>query len=350
MGGAFGFANNFFSVDSDTAVIGTDEPMAAFEYNQTYGGSGMTGDRYTMVVHNIQQGISANGLGFAGHYSALVTSTYTNTGDGGTGLTRATSAGYYYGENPVVYIDSGARNVAEAVGSEIDTYIMSGATTMYSIGANIVALGDVQGVVHDAAVSIGSGGAASWKCGVCWSDINTRSPVGATSTLIGYYWSTIGTQTITNGIDLRGFAFTGYAMVGGNFAINGSGSIWAGDITDSSSTSTGALVSSGGLGVAKKAYIGTSVTVPKVESTGTLLLNGAGGTGALQAAGTAYAFWNNSGLYPQTDNGWSLGGTGDRFTAIYGVTFYGGANVAGVSCAGTPTAAFTSAGGIVTHC
>lgn len=84
---------------------------------------------------------------------------------------------------------------------------------------------------------------------------------------------------------------------------------------DSTSTTTGALVSSGGLGVAKAARIGTTLTVTGAATLNSTLTV----AGNFTTSGTSTMYHTN----PATDSTYNLGTSSKRWANIYADTFHG---------------------------
>jgi hypothetical protein len=322
---AFGCPYNGIETTSDNANLGSTNTGVSFWVADFYGGSSLSGYRTAFQVTMEQQATNPNNTAALRSYAAQQIFNYSATGDGGT---NGSPLGFYYGLTSTTFLDnpvSGSLYITENDGIEIDTASASNVHAKYGIGLNVVNVEKNQGSSFDAAVAIGAqtvqgtaGSGAGWQCGICWTDVNTASPVGSASTLIGYYWSSLSTQTVTNGIDLRGFAFSGYALVGSNFFISGFG----------------------------------NVGTPELDAYSTnLVINvGTGGNGALEVAGAATAYWNSAGIYPKTnDSGAQLGANGAAWSLVNAHSFAVDAST-GVTCSGSPTASFASTAGIVTHC
>ncbi len=86
--------------------------------------------------------------------------------------------------------------------------------------------------------------------------------------------ATSGTQSITSILDLTNTTDSSSSSTGGLVLSGGLGvakSVFGGGTTDSSSTATGAIVTAGGLGVAKTIYTGTGISLPTSGGTATTL-------------------------------------------------------------------------------
>jgi len=149
-------------------------------------------------------------------------------------------------------VNSSFSNVATAVSDIQNTY----ANTSYGVFANITVTNRVIGRMDF--YTAGSGGvyvdgspvatsAASFTGGNVGAQSNFQAATSSTS-------STTGAVVITGGLGVGG-------KINSANDINSSGVLTVTNSTDSSSTGTGGIVTSGGLGVARNAYIGSGLYV-----------------------------------------------------------------------------------------
>lgn len=191
--------------------------------NYKFGGAGVFGGRIA-AFNSIQNTLATDPANTNRTYVATESYAYTAVGDGGTN-TGAGSLGSYIGENCVATLDNGATNVANIIGSQSEVTTVAGSTVRY--GRAYSALGNL--AVHpadfDAANSVsGLVGHVGWKYGFAFTDIDGASPVYASTTLIGAFW-TGATPTVANGVDISNFNFSGSAFKSPGFAVSGTGNV-----------------------------------------------------------------------------------------------------------------------------
>lgn len=206
---------NNFQITSDNVDAGTGFILGA-QRKYVFGGSSTKGGRiagYDFVANSALT--SATNLNRA--YVGTTSIAYSQVGEGGTN-TASGALGGYFGTNPICQLDSGAVNVNECTGTEIDVQVATGASARYLRNLSLVNFNGaaIHGGQIDSALTF-SASSGSWNNPILFTDVNrntSQSPVNANTTLFGTYWQSIGTQTVLNGIDLSGFAFTGNAFIG----------------------------------------------------------------------------------------------------------------------------------------
>lgn len=203
------------------------------------------------------------GSGTTSHgYTALLASVYSNTGDGG-GL--GTEKGGYLAGSLTCVLDAGAAHANVCVGQENDIQVHQSATYKYGYGYSSVAMNMAAASQWDAAYEIGAGvgpfGGGTlqkWSYGILATDIHTSLPFRASATFMGALFPTLGTQTMTTGIDMQtNLAFTGNAFQSSGFSVNGIGAIF----------SNSAIVSNGKV----TAFASTAIPAGGTAGTGFLL-------------------------------------------------------------------------------
>ena len=137
----------------------------------------------------------------------------TSSGDGGTNLTDTARGEYFGGKFGASLVGNSATNVRSIIGAQFDVRVPNAtASSKYVFGASSVSSITAinSGTKANAAYQVGGAtGTTGWLHGILFSDASGGTPLktGATGggSVIGTYWDTPGTKTITNGIDLSGF-------------------------------------------------------------------------------------------------------------------------------------------------
>lgn len=220
-----------FDVRYDDSDCGTDFSRGLFG-RVVFGGSAAKGGRIGtlgVVLHN--NGIT-NSSNANRNYVGVLGLSASDGGDGGTDVTTG-SKGAYFGLNGVVELHSGATNVFNATGAELNVYGHASATGRYVTGLQIAGFcnADPGGSVY-AALTIGGGSDGTythvgWEQGILFTDFNGATPVKSDTTLLGHYWTGGGTKAVAKGVDLSGFTFSSYAFKSTNFEVDGDGLIKA---------------------------------------------------------------------------------------------------------------------------
>ena len=164
----------------------------------------------------------------------------SNLGDGGSGVTTATSKGTYFGVNAIGR--NAGTNVQEVTASEFDLQTTGASTAQYAFGNTLVNQEAAQGSGLDAALAIytggstaASGGAGPWgpglgfHNGISFAELSSNglSPVDSGATLIGGHLETLSTINAAYGIDLRNFTFSGAALISNDFSVTQAGFLTA---------------------------------------------------------------------------------------------------------------------------
>lgn len=228
---AYGPVGYMFDLRFDDADCGADFSRAL--YGRTvFGGSDARGGRIGVLGEAYQQFGATNSANVNRNYVGTVGQGVSDTGDGGTNLTTD-ARGAFFGLNGLGMLRTGATNVYEVTGVELNTYMQTGTSSRFVFGATIAGFNSVRGSAADAALEIGGGDAGGgfthvgWKHGILFTDIHDGDPFASDSTILGAYWETGSARTITHGIDLSGFAFSGKAWQSPGMSIDGSGYIIA---------------------------------------------------------------------------------------------------------------------------
>jgi len=232
------------SLGINTWTVTADQSQCAF-CNQLYmiyyyGGATSRGDRNNIWAATVQtapnsdathtQTTTAVGLGGF---------SFTNSGDGGTGLTLGTASGTYFGGNLVAA--SNGQNVYELSGVEVDVWVNSAATQRYLFAVSAANFAASQGSALDAAYEVHSGGqlcaslclgggpygpGVGFHTGLVFAEIgNGAVPLDSGATVIKGYVETLANIPVAYGFDGRAFAFSQAFLTccGGAFKVDGAG-------------------------------------------------------------------------------------------------------------------------------
>lgn len=127
-------------------------------------------------------------------------------GDGGTAPTFADGKGSYFGLSSIASLSSGALNLLNVTGAELNTRVLTGASAAYISGAQIVTKDEVQGGVYDCALAISRGGVGTIgkKDGILIGNMNGSPALDTTGNLM----RGVGAQTLGILLDFRDWAPT----------------------------------------------------------------------------------------------------------------------------------------------
>ena len=333
-----GVNGHLFYTTSDNAAITGGDFFNNVTIQHQFGGASLQGGRQSFFVSTTQTDVTSTSNSNR-DYVAGAFAVASNTGDGGTGLTTSTAKGQYFALNPVAILNSGATNVLNLTGGEINVEAKTGSSVLVKTGLQIVGhnLDKVQGTDVDAMLGLsGQTGAVGYKTGILFSDFSTAYPIATTGTLM----QSVG-STVANGIDISATTVTNSAFKSTGFSVDGSGNLNSNKIT------TGNVIAAG-------TY--TTAAGNSYSSGGTSCGAFVNGTCGAQwfVFGTSMYFDNYNGDFNfRSGTGYSpvanLTTTGINIPtgSTYKVN-----NVAGVSCAaGTVNlATLVVTGGIITHC
>jgi len=155
------------------------------------------------------------------------------SGDNGT---ISSAKGSAFGANIVVRCNNGATYWYACEGAEIDAVAATGSSMNNRLGLSLVAWGQVNGSVNDAALQVGtaSGNTASWGTALLLAkNVNGAAPLLTTGCVV----CTDGiSETIATGIDLSAYTISGYFLKDANFSVTGAGVVTGGSFIPTSST------------------------------------------------------------------------------------------------------------------
>lgn len=199
------YAYNNIVVNDATRSSGGGQVFTSGLYVELNTGGSNINNQKSGGLFRIRNDVASTNSG----YDLIALSTEA-TADHPNGGTAGTPAGTLYGFNPSVYARAGATNYGVMCALEANVTIATGASAAYRWGISIPALGNVRGSVSDAAINISSN-STPWNMGLLFSNLNGGPPVPTTGTLIGTDGNSV---TCTNGIDLSSYTITGDLLRG----------------------------------------------------------------------------------------------------------------------------------------
>lgn len=171
---------------------------------------------------------TGNGAGHSKFYQAGNVNARAVVNDGGT---VSVSAGSLNGNCVYATLGSGATYWTQVIGEEMDLAIETGASAKFIVGRSIVLLSTnaVAASVENAGflVSAQGGATPTIDCAYAvggYQGFNPIAPAGGILKYLGHGGASSG-PTITYGIDLSLFTFTGNAFASVGFSVNGSGDV-----------------------------------------------------------------------------------------------------------------------------
>jgi len=237
---------------------------------------------------------------------ALGSTAIADSGDGGTGTGIGNSKGTLFATGFRATARSGATNLFEVSGGEVDCSINTGASASYRFCWNLVSGGNVAGAVLDAGLVLGSVGQA-FNNGILFANANGSQPVATTGCAI----CSTGSATILSAIDFSSYTISSYLIRGPHSYLDGAGN---------GLFETSVVVGKTGTGSGSVAFLGsTSGTATVVASatagTPTLTLPTASGTFTTSGASlTANQLIIGSGSQAMQ----ALGSLGTTITVLHG--------------------------------
>lgn len=171
--GATAFAFNKIFVQGEG--IGADPlgQVMGLEVVMNAGGASLGGTHYAFLSF-LNNNVSSTGPNLTDFVSAQFLMV-GSVNDGGTN-TGAGARGTLFATNPIVQAQSGATNLLEVSGGEVDVQILTGASAKLRFGWSIVDGGNVQGAGFDAALAISSAGGPGWHTGFLFGKTNGTAP------------------------------------------------------------------------------------------------------------------------------------------------------------------------------
>lgn len=205
-------------------------------------------------------------------YQAFNSDAVANVNDGGG---SGTERGSLFGTGNTAKLETGATSWIQAIAAENDLSIQTGASALYSGGVSVVLLNDnaVAATRENFGfmVSAQTGATATIDCAYCIGGYQGANPLAASASIMAFRpnGGAGAGPTITDGIDLSKFTFTGAAFIGPTttkILATGAGVIQFGNgtngvgaqIADCANTCTSSVVLTGGAG--GSAFISSSAS------------------------------------------------------------------------------------------
>lgn len=296
----FGWAHNHhYVLRSKVDVSGLSAPIANGLLVDVYPGDGSKGNVVGITgAVLIPTGVTpdfttaTDVVGVLGYGSSKIEMGGTNTGAG--------AKGGIFGVHAFANAGPAATNLLGLIGQETDVYTETGSTMARRIGHVVVDLNSqVRGATYDAAYAVTASGAspAGFLNGLLFSDSSGSHGIAATGSLI----ATQGAHTVTNGVDIQSYTYTGFAFRSTGFGVGGTGVITSG----TASVQNGALVLSSSNGVNATTIVNNTgsaafnyVLPATAGSAGDIQLSGGGGSNPMTwgtRAGNTTVFATTSG-------------------------------------------------------
>jgi hypothetical protein len=255
---------NFNNIINDSADVGGSF-LTGYFWQHSFGGSTAKGGRetFTVALSNTGPTAASNTNRF---YTSLTGVVEAAFGDGGTGTGPGQAQGAFLATNFFASAVSGATNLLELSGGEVNIAALAGSSMRYKAGWSIVTgSGDaVRGAAYDCALCISNNQAiVGWKDGILLGDMNGHFPIGSDGNVL----RTIG-GTFTNGINFTNSTISGSAFASPGFFVDGTtGFVNIG----AAGVSGGQLIMYGGPGI-------TTIAAPGSALSPILILPTASGT------------------------------------------------------------------------
>jgi hypothetical protein len=189
-----------------------------------YGGPNCSGGfvglgGWSYQLRNQPAGSGSGGIGILGYAASLGVN---------AGGTLAVENGSLYGSNFYARADSGATFFINITGSEVNTEVNVGASVSYKSLIQLVGADGVQGYDYDIMLALSNkGGASKWKTGIGIGPFNGVHPISTTGKII----ETIGSATVSKGIDFSTYTFNSFAIHTPNFTVDQAGRVSSGNYT-----------------------------------------------------------------------------------------------------------------------
>jgi hypothetical protein len=227
------------------------------------GGPSMTGGREGFVFESAFVAPSSP-TNQNRNYVPLATQMIVAAGDNGTALGATTSAGAFFALNPNIVAYSGATDLLEVTGGEVNTAMQAGSSTWIKNIWSLVGRHDdaVQGTAIDAMLLFGDqGGAVQWQNAMFIGGQNGRWPLSPTACVLcmGLADGAGNHGTIKSGIDFGNVNIVGGpAYRSSGFVVDGFGNVTMQSITANPDTADPHVVG--------RIYVDTSTHILKIST------------------------------------------------------------------------------------
>ena len=217
--------NQIYITAEGANVTGPTDPKFTYGTNiyMVTGGTNSSGGKVSLNV-GLYKSAASNPSPSRDHIALNVLG-LVDFGDGGTGTALGQSNGTMFGMGLQSTARSGATNLFEVAGAEIDVGIATGASATYRFGLSTVCTHQVQGVVEDAAYEIGSASGPGWRSGILFGGFHGSPPMSSNGTVIDSDGSPV---TCLNFADFSNWTFTGDIFKFKNFRVSGAGQVAGG--------------------------------------------------------------------------------------------------------------------------
>lgn len=199
---------NLFNITSDSFAVTGSNFLNGFTFQQSVNSTSVQGGRQTLYsLLQFQSPTSSSNVNR--NYVAGAFDVDVQSHDRGTNASSG-AQGAFFGMNSSAIAESGATNLLELSGGEINWAAKMGSSVRYKAGLSIVALDAdaVSGSQSDSMLLFGAQtGAVGSKVGIQFANINGQYPLKSTSTLID-----AGPGTIANGLDFANATVTGAVL------------------------------------------------------------------------------------------------------------------------------------------
>lgn len=273
-----------------------------FKTVHNFGSSSSTGGRhavYGVLIQDAATSATSTDRNYVGVQGQVITS----VSDGGTAPDFTNGKGAYFGMSSIATIQSGATNLLNVTGAEINTRVLGGSSAAYIAGLQVVTKDEINGSVYDTALAISKGGTGTVgkNTGILFGNMNGSHPVNNTGTLI----ASTGSATVSKGIDFSSYTFTGDVLSAPNVGIKS---------TAIRATGSNAIVELGSLSAPNTPAIDFHSSGNNIDFDARIVCSG--GTGVV---GNGTLGISASALRPQPDNITSLGQASNRWTEVFAV-------------------------------
>jgi hypothetical protein len=196
---------NLFNITADSVAVTGPNFLNGFTFQHSVNSTSVQGGRQTLFsllqFQSPTSSSNANRNYVAGAFDVDVQSR-----DGGTN-TSSGARGAFFGVSTSAIAESGATNLLELSGGEVNWAAKTGSSLRHKAGFSIVALGSdaVSGSQSDSMLLFGSqSGAVGSNVGIQFASINGQYPLKPTGTLID-----AGLGTVANGMNFSNATVTG---------------------------------------------------------------------------------------------------------------------------------------------
>lgn len=225
-----GYAANAISISPDDAQLGVNFGAGLY-IHQDFGGPAATGGRSGLWVDTKSKAPTATGNPNR-NYVGITGQGWASTHDGGSGLTAQTARGAFFGLSGTGIAESGATNLLNVTGGELNTSVRKGASVAIKTILQLVGQDNdaVAGTLEDSMLSFwDQNGASGHRTGIMIGDASgiSKWPIKSDGILL----QTSGNGKAASGIDLSNTVFSVNAFSSKGFSVSGAGDLTARGLT-----------------------------------------------------------------------------------------------------------------------